>query len=160
MGTHRACGSMCGAYTDSSQEESVLDSFFSAWHGIDSLKRRKPQLRKCFCTILVKEVLYIIFLISDCWGRAQTIVVSDLPGKVVLSYIRKEVKQEWEKSSKQHPSMVSVSAHISRFLPCLSPHPDVIWWWMVIWKYKLNKPFLPWHVFWSWSLTAANRNSD
>ena len=77
----------------------------------------------------MKEALYIIFLISHCYGRAQTIVGSDIPGNVVLGYIRKQAKQEWEKSSKQHPSMVYVSAYIYLAWVLILMSFDDEWWY-------------------------------
>jgi hypothetical protein len=48
-----------------------------------------------------------------------------------------------------HPSMASASsAPASRFLPCLSSCPDFLWWWTVMWKRKLYKPFPLQIAFW------------
>ena len=64
-----------------------------------------------------------------------------------------------EPASKQHSSMASASAPVSRFLSCLCSCPEFLWWWNVTWKYKPDKPFPPPscfdHVF-----LHSNRNPD
>ena len=51
-----------------------------------------------------------------------------ISGLVVLGSIRKENEQAMRMlASKQHHSMASVSALVSRFLPCLSSCPYFLW---------------------------------
>jgi hypothetical protein len=64
-----------------------------------------------------------------------------------------------EQACKQHPSMASASAPASRFLPCLSSCPDFLWWWPVMWKWKLNKAFIS-HIALAMVFCYCHRNPN
>ena len=60
------------------------------------------------------------FLISDSWGKAQTILGGAIPSLVVLGSIKKQAKQATgEQPSKQHCSIASELAPAFSFLPSL-----------------------------------------
>jgi hypothetical protein len=44
----------------------VLASFMSTWHKLESLESREPQMRKHLHNIRLQAILYDIFSISDC----------------------------------------------------------------------------------------------
>jgi hypothetical protein len=107
------------------------------------------------------------------WGNASTrssckafskvvikeggpIVGGAIPGLVVLCSTRKQAEQ----GRGNKPVTCLYGLWISScFLTCLSSHPDFFWWWTAVWKYKLNKPFIPQLPSWSWYL-CRNRNPD
>ena len=116
----------------------------STWHKLESSEKREYQLRKSLQKLRLQTSLQGIFLISDWWWRALPIVGGPTRGLVVLDFIGKQAKQSHGegKSSKQQPSMASVSAPASKFLPWVSSCPDFLQWWATTWKCKPNKPFL------------------
>jgi hypothetical protein len=59
----------------------------------------------------------------------ELLVGGATPGLVVLGSIRKQAEKARRdrQSSHQHPSMASVSAPASEFLPCVSSCPDFLW---------------------------------
>lgn len=125
---------------------SVLDGFVSPYTS-KIHQRRSHRWGNAFLRSSCKG----IFLMSDQWWRAQPIVGGAIPGRWSWFY-KKGWARQGKQAGKQHPSMASTSALASRFLPCLSSWPDLtcLWWWTLIWKCKLNKPFP-----WSWCFLEA-----
>lgn len=79
---------------------------------------REPQLRKCLYMISLWGSLWGIFLISDSWGRTQTMWVVSSLGWCLRFYKSEEAEQgHGEQTSKHHTSTDFVSAPVFRFLP-------------------------------------------
>jgi hypothetical protein len=93
---------------------------------------------------------------SSCGAFSQLVInlggpfVGDaIPGLVVLGSIRKQAEQA--RGSKPGSNILP--------LTYVSSSPDFLWWWTAMWKCKLNKPFPPQLISWSWCL-YKNRNPD
>lgn len=56
--------------------ETLMASFKSTWHTLESSLRREPHLREC----LPKIWLYGIFLLSDSYGKAPSIADISIHG--------------------------------------------------------------------------------
>ena len=131
--------------------ELILAGFLSTQYKLKPSERKEPQVRKHVQKIQLEG----IFSISDQWGRMTHYgwchPWAGSPGL----YKKGSWASQGQQASHQHPSMASASAPASRFLPWLSFFPDFLWWWTVLWKYKLSKPFPPQLASWSWCLIAA-----
>jgi hypothetical protein len=117
----------------------------SIWHKLELSRRKEPPLRKCLHEIQLQG----IFSISDQGGKAHCGWCHPWAGSLGF-YKKASWASQGKQASKQYPSVASVSTPASRFLPCVSSSPDFLWWWIAMWKSKVNKPFPSHLASWSW----------
>ena len=59
---------------------------------VDISRKRKSSFKHAPVGLIYRQVYRIVFLINDCYGKAQSTVSSTTPGKVVLDGSRKQAK--------------------------------------------------------------------
>lgn len=135
---------------------SVLAWFMSIWHKLESLDRRGPQLRKCLNKIWLYAGLQGILLISEWWGRMQSIVGNASPVLVILDSKRRQIEQSIENKTVGHGGVlhglsISFCLHVPdpAWIPCLTSFDDE----HCCGKGSQKYPFLN-KLFWLWCFTT------
>lgn len=59
---------------------------------VDISRKRKSSFKHTPVGLTYRHVYRVVFLINDCYGKAQSTVRSTTPGKVVLDGSRKQAK--------------------------------------------------------------------